>query len=529
MAERSWRRILLRVLFGIGAMLVAVFLLLAFSWGLFSGEPRPWQAGKQATYVDGPLREDGSIDYRAALNEQARQDIALDQNAARWYLDVWETDDYPELIIEEYEISLGWDRNVFPHKFREPSAPWWLEWNSAVDSGYLDGLDQQPVRTWLAEHQPIFEHVEVGSRQASCYIPIVAPPDTLLIATLLGPSQAIRGYAQSFQVRAYLRLLDGDYAGAHQDAMTIRRIARHLGHHPLSIPRLIATALDQVAGTIDQRIFADPTVSADVIEQYRAEIADLPALPRFRKRLTHAERVMALDAVTQIARGKADLDAIDIDLPPMVRRSIDWEVVMIGVNQQYDLLDEIMQIEDVAEREAALQRVEDDLFNFRRHVASRVAQAIFSRKGRSYLMRDIIASMMLPSIPSLLGADAALESHQRLTQLCAALALYRHQTGKYPASLDELVPDYLDQIPEDPEGQTPFTYRLDGESFVLYGTGQNRVDDGGLEDDKVASAPGWLKPAGEDPARQVDDEAPLLEGRGSDAAVIGELVDEPAP
>jgi len=48
-----------------------------------------------------------------------------------------------------------------------------------------------------------------------------------------------------------------------------------------------------------------------------------------------------------------------------------------------------------------------------------------------------------------------------------ALKLYRSEEGKYPATLAELVPKYLDQLPVSPFPDAPLIYRLDGNDFTL--------------------------------------------------------------
>ena len=64
----------------------------------------------------------------------------------------------------------------------------------------------------------------------------------------------------------------------------------------------------------------------------------------------------------------------------------------------------------------------------------------------------------------------------------AATALERHRlaTGTYPASLDVLVPRYLDRVPSDPMTGEPLRYvRAADGTFKLYSVGLDGIDDGG--------------------------------------------------
>ena len=70
---------------------------------------------------------------------------------------------------------------------------------------------------------------------------------------------------------------------------------------------------------------------------------------------------------------------------------------------------------------------------------------------------------------------------------CAALAVqlaaeeFRRDKGKYPAALEELVPDYLPEVPKDPfDDGRPIKYNP--ETRVLYTVGPDRAFTGNLPD-----------------------------------------------
>jgi len=61
-----------------------------------------------------------------------------------------------------------------------------------------------------------------------------------------------------------------------------------------------------------------------------------------------------------------------------------------------------------------------------------------------------------------------------ICRLMLALRLYRDRHGAWPARLDQLAPDVLESLPEDPLGSGPFRYaRLDG-NWVLWSAGARR-------------------------------------------------------
>lgn len=74
------------------------------------------------------------------------------------------------------------------------------------------------------------------------------------------------------------------------------------------------------------------------------------------------------------------------------------------------------------------------------------------------------------------------------THLMATIEQYEQLHGTPPASLADLVPDWIESAPTDPIHGGSFGYKLltddpDGRSYLLYSFGPDGVDDGGLFDD----------------------------------------------
>lgn len=88
----------------------------------------------------------------------------------------------------------------------------------------------------------------------------------------------------------------------------------------------------------------------------------------------------------------------------------------------------------------------------------------------------------------------------RLAMTLLAIRIYQLEHGQPPASLDDLAPGILAEVPRDPfsqQDEQPLVYRREGDSFVLYSVGPNEVDDGGVSDETPLSGDLLLKPAGD--------------------------------
>jgi hypothetical protein len=74
-----------------------------------------------------------------------------------------------------------------------------------------------------------------------------------------------------------------------------------------------------------------------------------------------------------------------------------------------------------------------------------------------------------------------------------AVRLFHHERGRWPDRLDELVPDYFALLPPDPYTGRQLIYRRQPDGFVLYSTGPDQIDNGG-----VHTTTGAMIPTGED-------------------------------
>jgi hypothetical protein len=86
-------------------------------------------------------------------------------------------------------------------------------------------------------------------------------------------------------------------------------------------------------------------------------------------------------------------------------------------------------------------------------------------------------------------------AYNHMAAIGCGLELARRANGKYPHTLDALVPAYLPRIPIDPTSGKGFRYRVEPNgSYVLYSVGFDRKDDGGKigSEDRDPSDLDWL-------------------------------------
>jgi hypothetical protein len=109
-----------------------------------------------------------------------------------------------------------------------------------------------------------------------------------------------------------------------------------------------------------------------------------------------------------------------------------------------------------------------------------VAQASQSLNAMPRTPYTFICRMLLPGLTKSSHRFAVAQASLNFARSACALERYRLDAGKYPATLDALVPRFMPRVPSDPIGGQPLHYRTteDG-NFIVYSVGWNETDDGG--------------------------------------------------
>ncbi len=488
-------------------------------------KPKPkFTVGKATTYVDGPLDSDGLIDYPAALNARLAKGATPANNANvliwkalgprpegarmppaffRW-LGIPEPPEQGEYFIDMFRYlkdqhNLGQDK-VFTLMDRTSQRPWTAK-------------EFPEVAAWLkANEKPLALAVE-ASKRTHYYSPLVSKGSGKhrgdLISVLLPGVQKCRALANALVIRAMLRLGEGKPEAAWRDLRACHRLGRLVGRGATLIEGLVGVALDAIAAKADQTLLADPKVSAKQLRQCLADLEKLPPMPPMADKVNLGERFMFLDCVMMLCRGGIQHleglagGAIPRKLDPKARRileAIDWDPALRNGNRLYDRMAAAMRARDRQTREKMLNDIEAELNEQKKNIiaSGTLAKALAGKETPKVLGKaigDVLIGLLVPAARKVQTAGDRTEQTQRNLAVAFALAVYQREHGRYPKTLDALVPKYLPKVPGDLFSGKALVYRPTGTGYLLYSFGPNGKDDQGrgLED----------KPQGDDLAVRV--------------------------
>jgi hypothetical protein len=93
----------------------------------------------------------------------------------------------------------------------------------------------------------------------------------------------------------------------------------------------------------------------------------------------------------------------------------------------------------------------------------------------------ILSSMLLPALSSAIFREASELAGVRTAEAALAVEGYREQNGRLPANLNELVPQFIAAVPQDPFDGQPLRYHRLDKGYVVYSVGRDGHDNGGRE------------------------------------------------
>ena len=396
---------------------------------------------------------------RAALDEAA---AAEDWDALHAMIRTAPPADSPEELLAR-QIRIASD---FP--WRRPDYP--------ELAGFLD-RNRQPLDLFVA-----------ASQRPRCFFPLVTDADTLRLCVASTDLHSVHQLLPPLQCRATLLQREGDFKGAGECLLAVHRFARLKCGPPTVLERLMAGSWEGRAYIADRILFADRRLPAAASEEMQAALYSLPPMQPISVCLDQGERLQFLEAVIDLARRGSIADvAADggREASPLVDawndRLVDWNEVLIAINQHFDRIVAYSQAPRGPARDAAGRQLEQELEQAVRDKSDPglIARSLLSGDARRKVVQGRLLSVMAPAVQTAADSQFRVDAERALTLTVAALAGYRLQHGEYPAHLADLPVELLPQPAVDPFSGGLLIYRRTPRGYELYSVGQNGEDDGG--------------------------------------------------
>lgn len=516
----------------------------------------PIVISKETTYITEPLGEDGLPDYFEYVRRRAKDGVTPENNAvvplakavgpheiAVELRDAW----FEELGIErlpdegdyynEDQLYADGDRWLFerwqaieasresgealaPEAASHPADRFLLAQGFDSDetdeedfvglfTDYIDRLHDRPWSTeicpMLAEslkrNEPALQLAQEAAARSHYYEPMIAPSRSLISTTYPALFKVLT-LTRALAVRSMWHLGEGRFNEAHQDILTMHRLARLVDQREgYLIHVLVGYGADNIAHKAHVALTTHPDTPSTILA---LSLNELVAMGRWRHLgpAMNNERLMCLDSTVGLSKLGADYDHLSnsdgtVDLPSgwdtLKTASIDWNIVLRELNRNYDTLVDIANETDRVMRGNKLNQLDSELneqVNIWRATGAKT-HAFFNRNARSEAFAAILRSLFIPAIGGVTKQVDVANMRLDMTKIALALAVYHREHDAYPASLDALTPGLLETIPPDPFSGKPLVYERRGDGYLLYSVGEDGIDNGGSNADGTVVTGEW--------------------------------------
>ncbi len=330
--------------------------------------------------------------------------------------------------------------------------------------------DQKLVDQVLNDNKEVFSLFDQASNKSHFQIPSVADPVNIKFDGVVPPMINWRdaGKLQSIKVMDLAR--KGKYDQALIEAVKINKVGHQIisGQNGL-VGLLVGIAVkDQGSNTI-LKILSDGNYKNESLSDAGRDLSDISDNLEGYKNALRFEYMVANSVIDKIKESLEE--SIKEDYPKYYRYSKFG--YYFKINQTKNLFTDFysVPISTIGSKcnvdSKFLGQVKSDIEKYNNWKVVFYENAI----GR------MISSILLRSVNTVVNKQCQTDLLSDVAIIEIALKAYQNDNKKLPQKLDELVPKYLESIPEDPFDHKPIRYSA--EKKILYSVGLNQKDLGG--------------------------------------------------
>ena len=279
--------------------------------------------------------------------------------------------------------------------------------------------------------------------------------------TPLKQTQSLRQGAWLLTLEANVRAHRGDLHGAAESIHAIFMLARSLEQEPLMITQMVRAALTGQAEEQLRRLLSSVDLADDDLDRLQQDLRASDSKEGLRRAML-GERVTGIRQFEDPGSG-----------------GLGGGSLFFQVTQRGSFVEFLQFWEKMirATEEPWPQALE----------AFKLAGQEAERKARGGVslgqIGRVLTALLVPAVDHFCTAMARGAAMSDAADEAIACERYRGKHGKLPQSLDELVPEFLPEVPADPFDGEPLRYLVAEDGYLVYSVGPDATDHGGQGDE----------------------------------------------
>jgi hypothetical protein len=364
--------------------------------------------------------------------------------------------------------------------------------NTLVSEPYneITLTEKSLTENWINEHELALKLLLMGTKKPYYWSEYETQSDTHELMSILFPNLAdYRNLAKTLCWRAQLQAERSQYEQAINDLISCFRLGMHIrSGTKCLIEQLVGIAIQALSVDRIRQILNEYHLSVKQLDLLQAEFEKVVSDEKFTISM-ETERLFAYDEIqrcfTEDRFGGGHLYPARLrQLSNMDSSEEDGTIldILYSMESLRGPLHVLFTHPNKRETKEAADRMYDFITEFFRKTPAQLrAEGIDIEKEATAITKgNALLYMLSPA----LGRVSELLYRNKIdveaTMTIIALIRYKGDIGEYPESLDELVSkDYLKEVTIDPFSGKPIIYKRGDDDFILYGVGENFVDDGG--------------------------------------------------
>lgn len=463
----------------------------------------PPTISKKITFITDHVDRQGYVDYFAALNARASENVTPENNAAVLFARAGiGPSEFESPQRELYCQMIGIDPSLADEKTFQIANVASEKMQSNLQKSMISPWSRKrfpKIAEWLDSNADALELIVEGTKRSCCYVPILPPIDAngrygKLLEARLPVQQTCRDVARCLAARAMLNLHQKDLAATRRDLIACHRLGRLIGMTPFLISGLVGYSIDSTAYAADVSVLTHARLNSQTAKEYLTELKRLPPLPAVSDNVNFSDRLNLLDALTTMERDlsislERPADEIDYDKVDDMRDLYDEELTVC--NEHFDEFVQALQLPAYSERTKAVavlikklrERLPVDYdpsnpektADFQQTSLEKMQGKDPDQIGRA--LGEIQMSLLFPDVKTPVEAEVRTRVRESMIQVGFALAAYRADHSAYPESLEALVPAFISTVPIDLFDDQSLRYLREATGYRLYSVGKDGIDD----------------------------------------------------
>jgi hypothetical protein len=480
--------------------------------------------GQETSFVFGPVDMDGYVDFERAFNLHMRRGVTPDNNAVTLLATAYGPNDPSgKPLSDEFFRHLGMkkplhDRNCFLEHYSYLRD---VRMTPSEDRlGLMRQLDDSVSKPWIGTEYPetaeylsyskaALDAVTKAVERPHYYLPLICRVNedgsrgTLLVGQFNGWIQFHRGVVQCLAARSMLAIGEKRHNDAWNDLRTILRLGSLLIRNgTTSVEVLVGFAISGIGHQTAMHYIERAEPTARICRDIQQELEALVHDARLPDKLRFNERIIYHDIVQNIRRygynTSLDLPAKKPTGKQLQRQlsafaKVDWAPAHQEINRRFGdaylaclAHDPAKPVTETPKQDRNHDDPVGELFKTAMDVRKDMANMVkeLERNPRaegcaSRFIESFFKTMPIVSMDKLLASQDRCHQSAANLRIAFALRAYRADRGAYPQKLQDLVPGYLNAVPNDRFSGKPLRYAVMKDEYLFYSVGTNGKDDGG--------------------------------------------------